>query len=364
MNEIVFVGDCHLGYRHRFKQQRLLDYASAFRDALEKIKSIDPAVVVFCGDLFHHPKPDPTSMRVVLQDLMELAAGRQIIMLIGNHEIEGHLGTTYTPLFSDLHENIHVLSTENPHVTVEVAGKKIGFHGFQYLRNPLVAEDTLFEVTKEVSASGNDYNILCMHQAIERYINPFEISIKNLRANASAYDLVMLGHVHKHQTIKELMDLTPTYYVGSTERISFNEWVNETGFMVYRNFDFSKPEYVAVESASMKQVKENLGEASIDEVNSRVKKLIEENRGVKLLQVNLEVELASDYIDFRRDWTAEYPGFTVLEVNLNPVVSEDEFHLEKIELDEEVLREYFIKSGLKDVGLQDLCIKLFNKYSK
>ena len=34
MNNLVCISDCHLGYRHRFKAQRLHHYLNAFNDAI------------------------------------------------------------------------------------------------------------------------------------------------------------------------------------------------------------------------------------------------------------------------------------------------------------------------------------------
>ena len=116
MASIAFIGDCHLGYRHRFKTQRLRDYSQAFEEGVERVLQLKPDAIVFMGDLLHHHKPDPVSLRTVLGKLMEAASSCPVIVCIGNHEIEGHLGTSYPPIYGDVHEGIHVLSSENPHV--------------------------------------------------------------------------------------------------------------------------------------------------------------------------------------------------------------------------------------------------------
>jgi len=342
--------------------QRLQDYANAFQDAISKALLYSPSVIVFGGDLLHNPRPDPKSMRIVLQSLIKLADSTQIVICIGNHEIEGHLSTTYTPLFSDLHKNIHVLTTENPHVTIEIDNKRVGFHGFQYLRNRKIAEDTLFEISEQVD--DNDIDILCIHQAVERYLSPYEISISALREISEKYNLILLGHVHKHQKIDEIFDLKPAFYIGSTERISFNEHENRNGILIFKDFNFREPEFLEVNSTSMKQIHEDLDKKTPQDINSHIDKLININSDVKLLQINLDVEILGDHLDIRHDWEQKYPEFTILDVNVNPKLIESAIKMEKIEISDDIIREYFEKRGIGDKELIDLCIDMYHKYAK
>ena len=48
--KLACVSDCHMGYRHRFKTQRLRDYEAAFNDAVGKAMESEPDVVLFLGD--------------------------------------------------------------------------------------------------------------------------------------------------------------------------------------------------------------------------------------------------------------------------------------------------------------------------
>jgi len=341
------------------KKQRLLDYENSFREAVTKARELNPSLIIFGGDLVHHPRPEPKSLHTVVTTLIEIAERIPVILCIGNHEIEGHLGTAYTPIFSDLHENIHVLTTENPHIILEIDGKGVGIHGFQYLRNRKIAEETLAEISK---FEKNDFDILCLHQGIERYLSPFEISLKVLREAASRFDLILVGHVHKHQPIKELMDLTLAYYIGSTERISFNESANKTGFLTLK--DFSGIEFIPVKSAGMNSIRGNLGREKPSEVNRVVEELIKENLGkVECLQLNLQVELDGDYFDLRHDWDSEQ-RFEILDINVIPSVEEEFKALEKIEISKDLVAEYFEKSGMNSrQELKGICTELYEQYA-
>ncbi|MBD3388575.1 MAG: hypothetical protein GF416_05855 [Candidatus Altiarchaeales archaeon] len=357
MASIVFIGDSHLGYRHRFKSQRLRDYSKAFEEAVRKALNLKPTFMVFTGDLLHHPKPDPVSMRTVLKKLLEAASQCQVIVCIGNHEIEGHLGTTYSPIYSEVHDRIHVLSSENPHVLLNVGRKTYGFHGFEYTRNRERAEEKLRGLSSNLEG---DVNILCLHQAIERYLSPYEISLAALREVAPNYDLIVSGHVHKHQPIKELMEVKPAYYCGSTERISFNEADNRNGFLCFED-DLHSPRFIKVESAPMSSVRFEF-KGSPEELNNRLEGVIN-SHNVPLLRVDVDADLQGDLLDVRRDWTTFEHGRTILDVNVVPRSREFELEFERVELSEDLIREYFEKSGNGNKELEELCVDLFQRYA-
>ncbi len=365
MSTICVLSDSHMGYRHRMKLQRLKDYRRAFLEAIEKTEKQKPGLVIYLGDLFHHKRPDPISMKTAYNALKKIADKTPVILCIGNHEIEGNLGSSYSPLFPVIHDNIHVLTHENPHVEIRIEGEKIGLHGFQYMRDRKLVEEQLDIISRDVG--GNDKEILCMHQAIERYLEPHEVSLKCLRSIAPRYDLILSGHVHKHQEIKEVSDVTPAYYAGSTERISFNEAENRNGFLVFKNNKFREPEFVEVESASMKKIRENLGKKSVEEVNNHIEKLLTDNKdSIKCLQVNLSVELEDEYFNLRQDWSNQFQEYTILDVNVIPdKLPELGDGFEKKAINEDLIKEYFKKTGMgKREKLQEVCVRLYQKYGE
>ena len=347
------------------KLQRLKDYRKAFLEAITEINKQKPDLVIHLGDLFHHKKPDPISMKTAYNELKKLADETPVVLCIGNHDIEGHLGSSYSPLFTLLHDNIHVLTHENPHAEIEIKDKKIGLHGFQYMRDRKQVEEQLETISEDVGE--NDTEILCIHQAIEGYLEPHEVSLKCLRHIAPRYEIILSGHVHRHQKIKEVSDVTPTYYVGSTERISFNEAENRNGFLVFRDNRFREPEFIEVESAPMKKIREKVGEKSAQEVNKHIEELLKENEDViKCLQVNLSVELADEYFNLRQDWSTQFPNYTILDVNVMPdKLMELGGDFEKKPINEDLIREYFTKTGMEGrKQLKEVCVKLYQEYGK
>lgn len=355
MVSIAALSDCHLGYRHRFRADRLRDYLASFTDAVRKIMQLDPDIVIIGGDLLHQPKPDPVSMRSAVEKLLYLADHHPVVMAIGNHEIQGHLGTTYTPIYSSLHRNIHVLSTENPLVEFSLADK-VRIHGFQYLRGKKHAEK---ELGKAAARAGPGVNILLIHQAIEGYLEPHELSMRALREAGDKFDLILSGHVHKHQRIGELE--TPAYYIGSTERVSFNEAENSTGFMYFRRVG-EKPEFIPVESSPMMRIRLTGKAESLEEFSKEVRSLIESNLGVDMLKIDAEVDLPGDRIEFRHGFDDYLDRFKILEVDVNLAGDEEDFELENLVLNEELIREYFSKANVDDELYVDKCVELFEKY--
>ncbi|MFH1721270.1 MAG: metallophosphoesterase [Candidatus Altiarchaeota archaeon] len=360
---IVAIGDSHLGFRHRLSVERLRDFDRAFLDAIKKAKKLEPVLWLFAGDLAHHSRPNPVSMRLLVKTLREIADKAPVVVAIGNHEIEGHLGTTYSPLYADIHENIHVLSTENPIKIVELGGEKVNVLGFQFIRNKKLAEESLRDLSKNVEKKEGSLNILFLHQAIERYLEPHEIGLPVLREAAQKFDLILSGHVHKHQRIKEVFDVTPAYYIGSTERVSFNEADHQNGFMVFEDFDFSNPRFIGVDSRPMKSVTLDAEKMTPEILNKKIAEIIEENKDVKLLQINIDALIDGNFLDVRRDWEGQYKDFTVLDVNVNPKLSEKTVQLEKPELNEDLITEYFEKMGLKEQKeLLETTLELYRKY--
>ncbi len=362
MSVICCISDCHLGYMHRLKKERLEDYEKAFSEAVAKAMEYKPELLIFGGDLLHHTRPDPRSLKLLLNTLMQVASQTQVIVSIGNHELDGQLKTAYQPLFSDLHGNIHVLSTDNPHVKLEITGEEVTIHGFQYLRGRDAAEEELKKTTAELPAKGKSgKNILCLHQAIEGYLTPFEISMRAFKEASHKYDLVLVGHVHKYQRIREAC--CPAYYMGATERTSFNESENATGFLVFKDFDFDNPIYVETKAVPMRRIKEDIGKKTPEEINEHIKKLIETNSDVRCLQITLEADVSGDTFSIRTDWEKEYPSYVILAVSVLHKIKDTVIKIEKTQIESTIIEEYFEKKGMsarKD--LLDACVKFYERY--
>ena len=364
MSVICCISDCHLGYMHKHKAERQEDYENAFKEAVTKAMEYSPELIIFGGDLFHHTRPDPKSLKLLINTLIKAAGNAKIIIAIGNHELDGHLKTAYQPLFSEFHENIHVLSTENPHIILGLSGKKVGIHGFQFLRGKEAAEAELKKITTELPGMKEkpEKNILCLHQAVEGYLAPYEISLRALKDASAKYDLILSGHVHKYQRIKE--SSCPAYYMGATERTRFSESEDQTGFLVFKDYDFKNPVYIETNAAPMRSLKQDVGKKTPAEINEHIKKLIEENSDVRCLRISLEADIQGDSFDIRYDWEKDYLHYVILEICILPKIGNEVIKIEKAQIDPKVIEEYFEKKGMgarKD--LRDACVGFYEKYS-
>ncbi len=356
MATLAFISDAHLGYRHRFKKQRIFDYQRCFDQAAEQALSYDPDAVVILGDLTHHSKPDPVTMRAAIAGLLRIAQKCPVIVCVGNHEITGHLSTAYTPIFADLSPNIHVLTSEDPYADVEADGKTYRFVGFEYTRNPKTASANLKEA--KLAANG-DVNILCLHQAIERYLSPPELGLAELTDAAGSFDLVMCGHVHKHQRITQVFDEAPAYYCGATERVSFNECDNETGFMLFENDDFDAPKFIKTDSTPMLNVRREFS-GTVSELNDMVRKIITDSTH-PLLRIEVSGRIVGDLMDVNRDYADIAGQKTILDIIVNPESAQRPERLVRLTLSEDLIKEYFEKADMSS-DLLDTSLDLFRRY--
>jgi hypothetical protein len=124
-----------------------------------------------------------------------------------------------------------------------------------------------------------------------------------------------------------------------------------------------KPEFVEVESASMRNIKLKAEGESAGEVNARVRKLIEENMGVDLLKIDVEVGTHADLFDLNQGFTEFADNFRILEVNVKPKMVEEGIELEQLRLNSDLIKEYFEKAGIQDKELVEKCVELYERYS-
>lgn len=357
MANLAFISDPHLGYRHRFKRQRLEDYRRCFEQAVDKALSQEPDAVIVLGDLTHHPKPDPVTMRSAISGLLRISKICPAIVCIGNHEISGHLSTAYTPIWEDLSKNIRVLTTHTPYADIKAGSKTYRFCGFEYTRSPKTAQENLKKAKSHAVA---DVNILCLHQAVEGYISPHEISLASLSDAAEAFDLVMLGHLHKHRRLKSMGDKAPCYYCGSTERVSFNEAENKTGIMVFKGDDFFNPVFLETDSATMKKVRQRF-DGTVQNLNDKVKSIISESPQ-SLLRIELYGVIEGDLTQIRREYGPIAKDKKILDVIVEPESKAGPATLSRMSLSEDLIREYFEKTDM-DSDLLETCLSLYRRYA-
>lgn len=264
--QLLHFADLHLGIENYGKldpttglHSRLLD----FRDCLEAIFDAaitgDVDAVLFAGDLYRTPAPNPTWQREFALQFRRLRqAGIPIVFVVGNHDTPAAFGrATSVDVFNALDlSGTHVvrsprlftLMTKNG--PLQIAG--LPWPTRHYLRTDqaylqLSQEDLLREIGRLCARQIRDFAdrldasipaVLVAHVAAAGAV--FSGSERTALMGADptlltsdlanpAFDYVALGHVHRHQ------DLNPggnpaVVYSGSVERVDFGEEHETKGF--------------------------------------------------------------------------------------------------------------------------------------
>ncbi|MFQ6087297.1 MAG: exonuclease SbcCD subunit D [Candidatus Methanofastidiosia archaeon] len=222
----IHSADSHLGIQRYTKVNpktglnvRMMDFCNAFLELIEFTLEERCDFLLFCGDLFDSVNPTNYVRKFVQNQLFRLSERKINTFIIpGNHDTPRTKGVR-NPL--TLYSNI-------PHIFcgLKPFEKKIGMYricGIPYTENPIK------HVKKPLKGC---FNILMLHTMIEgstlgseRFMSFLESSIEPQRI--PNYDYVALGHVHKHQVMRNKA------YPGSLERYDFNEISERKGFISY-----------------------------------------------------------------------------------------------------------------------------------
>ncbi|MDA0335503.1 MAG: exonuclease SbcCD subunit D [bacterium] len=266
--QLLHFADLHLGIENYGRldpatglHSRLLDFrrclAAIFDDAIER--NVD--AVLFAGDLYRTPAPNPTWQREFSVQLRRLhKAEIPIVLVVGNHDTPAAFGrATSVDVFNALDlTGTHVVRTPRLFTLptrsgpLQVAG--LPWPTRHYLRTDeayrqLPQEDLLREISRLCARQIRDFAdsldpalpaILVGHIAASGAV--FSGSERTALIGADptlltsdlanpCFDYVALGHVHRHQ------DLNPggrpaVVYSGSVERVDFGEERETKGFCV------------------------------------------------------------------------------------------------------------------------------------
>jgi exonuclease SbcD len=264
--QLLHFADLHLGIENYGRldpatglHSRLLDFrdclATIFDTAIER--SVD--AVLFAGDLYRTPTPNPTWQREFALQLRRLQqADIPIVLVVGNHDISAAFGrATSVDVFSALDlTGTHVIrapllfTLPTKSGPLQIAG--LPWPTRHFLRThesyrQLPQQDLLREISRLCARQIRDFAdrldadlpaVLVAHVAAagalfsgsERtaLISSDPALLTSDLANP-AFDYVALGHVHRHQ------DLNPgghpaVVYSGSSERVDFGEEGETKGF--------------------------------------------------------------------------------------------------------------------------------------
>lgn len=239
---ILLLADSHLGFdlpvRPRVERRRrghdfLANYARALAPALAG--EVD--IVIHAGDVFDRSSVIPTLAYQAFEPLRRIAdMGIPVLIVPGNHE-----RSRLPHLRFAQHPELHVFAGPRT-VVINTRGLRIALSGFPYERNDVRSRfSTLLEETAW-SQHPADVRILCVHHCIEgATVGPadYQFTTANdvirTRDIPAAFDVVLSGHIHRHQVLTAHLDgrplPSPVIYPGSIERTALAEIGETKGFM-------------------------------------------------------------------------------------------------------------------------------------
>ena len=268
MIRLLHFSDLHLGVENygRLDPQtglstRLGDFLQSFDSIVDYALTEDIDLVVFCGDAYHSVHPSPTYQREFARRIRRLStADVPIFLLVGNHDLPLAAGkAASTEIFDTLEiPNVVVAGTAGTHRIETKRGivqivalpwpvrshlmAKAQFQGKTAEEiNEELAEAVTRLVRKEIEGLDPDLPaVLAAHITVFGAETNYgaqrsvflgrDVIIPNSLLADQAFDYVALGHIHKHQVVREAGP--PVVYAGSVERIDFGEEKEEKGFVL------------------------------------------------------------------------------------------------------------------------------------
>lgn len=215
------LADVHLGYRRYSKvtrhgfNQREADVNAAFREAIDRIIALQPAIVVIAGDLFHSVRPSNAVVAFCCRELKRLRSrtGAQIVIIAGNHEAPKRSDTGSVLRIVAEIEGCCVAVGEPERFVFDDLSIAVQCYPHGSLARlssaPARADDTV------------RHNVLVLHGQIGTdTVSDFGGEAIDLGALAPhEWDYIALGHVHVRRTIG-----LNAAYAGAIEHTAVNIW--------------------------------------------------------------------------------------------------------------------------------------------
>jgi len=233
--KIVHLADTHLGHSAYRKinedgfNQREEDVILSFLDAVDKIISLRPEVVLHSGDLFDSVRPTNRILRIGIEQLLRIYNAKiPLVLISGNHETPKQLykGSIYSilealPLDKKLFNIIYKDKYE-----------VISFPGLTVHAIPQCTTDEIFKVElKKIKKDPSTKNVLMLHAGVtgmKEFVHgeSNELLVEYDWLESSDFDYVALGHYHVFSKVGH-----NSWFSGSSERMSFNEVGQAKGFL-------------------------------------------------------------------------------------------------------------------------------------
>lgn len=249
MTLVVVAADLHLG-----AGGRLDDQARAWMDACEYADEIDATLLVL-GDVFHRARPTPAELAAFADGLDRLYCGNdlssdplvRVHVIPGNHDYGERIGITAVEVIAGGRDWVAV-HTRPTVIRLPGTTTRVGLLPWSPSRP---TPDDLLAIARGMRADGVE--ILGTHWAISGSTLPNGQGVDDLLRRetiipagdlqAIGFDLVLSGHIHKAQAIREGMQ-----YVGSLTPVDFSEADDFHGLAVINTERPTVADWRAIES--------------------------------------------------------------------------------------------------------------------
>jgi DNA repair exonuclease SbcCD nuclease subunit len=312
------MADVHLGYKQYGSEERLIDFAQAFFNAMKFAMERKVDFVIIAGDLFHKKSEmDPLTLTQATK-VLEKAKQAEIpvIAVEGNHDstyFREHYSWMDYLAKNDLIINLKP-SFEDQMLIEEWDGERgayidmgdVRIYGMKYYGS--LTEKILDEYAGQIKKKG--FTIFVAHAGIEGYMNIYGcISASKFHRLKGKVDYIALGHVHK--SFVEDFIFNP----GSLETCDVSEFGFEKGIF-YVEWD-EKLKYQLVKLARRTFVDLSYKMKEDDSVYDNFKRFLESNKCDERSVVSIKISASRN---LRKTVSDEKLEKIVKEV-FNPIVT-------------------------------------------
>ena len=223
---LAHLADTHLGYRQYYRQtplglnQREVDVARVFNQAVGQVIDAKPDVVIIAGDLFHSVRPTNQAIVHCFRQFQRLREGlprAEIVVIAGNHDTPRASETgSILKLFSEL--GLHVAAEEAVEFdfpNLDLAVRAVPHHALVAAERPDLRPSGLAK-----------YQVLAVHGEVEGlfpldrwWAEPGGAVLDPAQLADAGWSYVALGHYHVMREIKPRV-----WYAGALDYVTPNPW--------------------------------------------------------------------------------------------------------------------------------------------
>lgn len=244
IKKLIHTSDWHLKPYEDVKDFNHKKFLNAI-DAL--LKSVDAQVghlsreevlFIIVGDLFDHREKEPSniSMKIMAEVLKRISDKYQTIITIGNHDYDRDNRSTLdciSPIMKmfELHGNTNIQFYKESQCFVKDNIIFCNYSNYEDNKRP--------EIEAHQEKYPNKKSIGLVHDVVTGAINGFNQDVSILTHNAIPInnfigcDFVLMGDIHKHQTLYYNSGENKAVYSGSLFQLNYGESVGGHGYCLW-----------------------------------------------------------------------------------------------------------------------------------